>query len=111
MFDSLSAITSANIHPSPLLGLFGVLTTDHSLPSYFVEFLAFLTLLARRVILRHWKSPCPPSHTHWVKDALSFAKLEKIKYTIRGSDIKFEKIWHPFLEHVRSLHLDVVPID
>lgn len=110
VFDSLSAITSVNIFPSPLVGLFGVLPADHSLLSYFVELVAFLTLLARRVILMHWKSPCPPFHTHLIKDALSFVKLEKIKHSLRGSNAKFSKIWLPFLEHVRSLQLDTVPI-
>lgn len=76
VFDSLSAITCANIQPSPLVVLFGVLPTDHSLTSYFAELVAFLTLLARRLILMHSESSSPP-HTHWIKDALSFVKLEK----------------------------------
>ena len=48
VFDALSVVTSANIQPSPLLALFGVLPTGLSLPSYFTELVAFLTLLARR---------------------------------------------------------------
>ncbi|KAF3853972.1 hypothetical protein F7725_014660 [Dissostichus mawsoni] len=51
-----------------------------------------------------------PSHTHWIKDALYFVKLEKIKHCIRGSDLKFTKMWLPFLEHVKSLQLEPVPI-
>ena len=66
VFDSLSAITSVTIHSSPLIGLFGVLPVDHLLPSYFAELVAFLTLLARRVISMHWKCPRPPSHIHWM---------------------------------------------
>lgn len=103
VFDSLSAITSANIRPSPLLALFGVLPTGLSLPSYFAELVAFLTLLARRAILLRWKGPCPPSHSQWIKDALHFMRLEKIKYSLRFSEQKFYKIWQPFLKHVRSL--------
>lgn len=109
IFDSLSAITSANIQPSPLLALFGVLPIGLSLPSYFAEFVAFLTLLARRAILLRWKGPSPPSHSQWIKDALFFMRLEKIKYTLRSSEWKFHKIWQPFLDHVRSLHIDVDP--
>lgn len=59
--DSLSAIISVNIYPSPLVGLFGILPTDHSLPSYFVDLVAFLTFLARHVIaLKSWSSLSNP---------------------------------------------------
>ncbi|KAJ4918953.1 hypothetical protein JOQ06_024410 [Pogonophryne albipinna] len=108
-FGDKPTITSANIRPSPLLALFGVLPTGLSLPSYFAELVAFLTLLARRAILLRWKGPCPPSHSQWIKDALHFMRLEKIKYSLRFSEQKFYKIWQPFLEHVRSLQIDVDP--
>lgn len=111
VFESLSAITSVNIHPSPLIGLFGVLPPDYSLPSHFAELVAFLTLLARRCILMNWKGPRVPSHTLWIKDVLFFVKLEKIKHCLRGSMVKFSKIWFPFFEHVKSLQLDAVSID
>ncbi len=111
VFDSLSATTSVKLSPSPLIGLFGVLPSDYSMPSHFIELVAFLTLLARRCILMHWKGPHAPSHTRWIKDALFFIKLEKIKHSLRGSIVKFSKIWLPFLEHVRTLQLDAVSLD
>ena len=43
-FDSLSAITSAKVLQSPLVGLFGVLPATNPLPPYFTELVAFLTL-------------------------------------------------------------------
>ena len=61
-FDSLSAIISTKVLQSPLVGLFGVppLWPNHCHPTSLK--LAFLTLLARRVILMHWKSVSPLSH-------------------------------------------------
>ena len=109
VFDSLSATTSARIQPSPLLALFGVLPIGLSLPSYFAELVAFLTLLARRAILMRWKSSCPPSHSQWIKDVLHFMRLEKIKHTLRFAEHKFYKIWQPFLDHVSSLQIDIDP--
>uniref|UniRef100_A0A3Q3A000 Reverse transcriptase domain-containing protein n=1 Tax=Kryptolebias marmoratus TaxID=37003 RepID=A0A3Q3A000_KRYMA len=107
VFDSLSVITSTTVQPSPLTALFGVLPKNQLLPLHQADLVAFLTLLARRIILMHWKNPLPPSHSHWIKDALSFMKLEKIRHTLKGSEIKFLIIWSPFLDHVRSLTLDV----
>ena len=111
VFDTLSAVTSTNICPSPLVALFGVLPSGNSLPSYFCELVAFLSLLARRVILLHWKNPQPPSHSQWLRDALHFMTLEKIKYSLRGTSSKFCKVWEPFLDHLRSIQLDIATID
>ena len=111
VFDTLSAVTSSNICPSPLVGLFGVLPFGNSLPSYFCELVAFLSLLARRVILLHWKNSHPPSHSQWHRDALHFMTLEKIKYSLRCTSTKFWKVWEPFLDHVKSIQLDIANID
>lgn len=62
VFNSLSLITSLKIQPSPMIGQFGVLPTDYMVPSYFADFVAFLTLLARRQMLLNWKHSHPPSH-------------------------------------------------
>lgn len=70
---------------------------------------AFFTLLARCIVLMHWKNPLPPTHSHWIKDALFFMKLEKIRYSLKGSEITSSKIWSPLLNHAMSLTLDVTP--
>lgn len=75
IFDSLSAITSANIQPSPLLALLGVLPIGISLWSCFAELVAFLTLLARHAILLQWKSP--PNLISIVKECSSFYEIGK----------------------------------
>lgn len=110
VFLSFSAITSVTILPSPLAGLFGVLPSDQKLPAHFVDLIAFLSLIARRAILMQWRSPHPPSHTKWIKDVLTFMKLEKIRYSLQNLNAKFSKIWLPFIEHVRSLQLDIDPV-
>lgn len=109
VFDSLSAISSVRLPKSPLTALFGILPAGHSLPSHFVELIAYFTLLARRAILMRWKDAHPPTHSQWIKDALYFMKLEKIKYSLRGSDDKFLKVWLPFQDHVLSLQLVATP--
>ena len=67
-----------------------------------LDLIAFTTLLARRLILLKWKSPVPPTYTHWVKEVLYFLKLEKIRLTLIGKAVSFEKSWNPFLSYVNS---------
>ena len=70
--------------------------------------IAFTSLLARRLILLAWKQASTPSFTRWIRETMYFLKLEKIKFTLRGSVQKFREIWTPFLDFYESLQ---VPLD
>lgn len=61
--------------------------------------LAFASLIALRCILLHWKSPKPPSELSWQTDLMLFLKLEKIKFSLRGSTDEFYTTWKPFLTY------------
>lgn len=92
------------LDPNPNCALFG-LTSKQSrafLPAKAHVVIALTTLLARRLILFKWKQHTPPSFSHWVKDVMYFLKLEKIKYTLKGSSQTFFKVWKPFLEYYDS---------
>ena len=68
-----------------------------SLPSRVGCVLAFTTLLARRLILLNWKNPRAPSLINWKRDLLSSIKLEKLRFSLRGSLAQFYAIWKPIL--------------
>lgn len=103
IFDTLCAVTGVNIVPSSTIALFVATSDVLLLSSGNRSFIAFVTLLARRLILLKWKSAIPPLHSHWVRDVLHFANLEKIRYLLRGSQQQFSRIWDPFFEYVRKL--------
>ncbi len=46
-------------------------------------------LLALRRILLDGKSSKPPSVSLWLSDVVMFLKLEKMKYSLRGSNKRF----------------------
>ena len=64
---------------------------------------AFATLLARRRILLEWKSEHSPKASAWMSDLMLFLKLEKIKYTVRGSTQKFHITWDPLILYFERL--------
>ena len=82
---------------------FDLLTTKQS------RIVAFATLVARRRILLEWKPPKPPPIALWLKDMMGFLKLEKIKFTIRGSTERFFSSWQPFITYFENLR--VLPTD
>lgn len=81
--------------PAPFIALFEVAQSTSQLSTRKNMMLAFCSLLARRL---KWKDPTPPTHSHWIRKIMYYIKLEKIKYTIRGSTRKcHHNIWQPFL--------------
>lgn len=62
--------------------------------------ISYVTLLARRLILLHWKQATPPSFKHWIIDTLRFLKLEKIRFALRGPMDNFSSAWQPFLTYL-----------
>lgn len=100
IFKTLSEVLGIYVQPLPVTALFGTLSLSLDMPKYKTDFVAFVTLLARRLILINWKSPTPPTHSSWINDIFHFIKLEKIRHTIKGSSDNFYKIWGPFLDCV-----------
>ena len=71
--------------------------------------MSFTSLLARRLILLKWKHVLPPTHFTWIRDVLAHIKLERMRFSLKGSLRNFEKTWIPFLDYVKTL--TVVPGD
>ena len=92
VFRTLSGVVGQVVEPTPFGALFGVFPLLPSLTKSEKDVLAFITLLARRLILLNWKSPTSPSHAHLIRDTLHCVKLEKIRYLLQGSNKKFGKV-------------------
>lgn len=108
IFKTLLGLLQVPFDPVASTALFGVMQDEVALPRTKADFVAFLTLLARRLILLHWKSPSPPSHEVWIRGALHFSKLEKIKHKLRGSKVKFFT-WQPLFDYIKVLQFQSVP--
>lgn len=63
IFETMSEVVETIIEPVAITALFGTLSFPVHCPRYKADFVAFVTLLARRQILLHWKSSVPPTHS------------------------------------------------
>lgn len=102
-FDTISRVLELKICPSPHIAIFGRPPEGINATVTQVNVISFTSLIARRRILSLWKSPSPPSFKAWLCDTLSFLKLEKIKFTLRGSSDKFYSHWKPLINYVKQL--------
>lgn len=102
-FDTMSKILLLTITVSPHIAIFGIPEAYNRYTSKHLDVLAFTSLLARRHLLLNWKSTKAPSSSRWLSDVMSFLKLEKIKYSLRGNTDKFYDKWQSFLTYFNSL--------
>lgn len=103
VFEVLSKVLKVGIQPCPLLAIFGVPAECPEYNTQGTDIVAFTTLLARRRILMAWKSPDAPSFSVWLKDIMYFLRLEKIKFSLRGSNKRFLSKWQPFISYFNDL--------
>ena len=61
-----------------------------------------LFVITSTELLLKWKSAKPSSHSQCVHNGMSFLKLEKLKYSSRGSSKRFDKVWCPFLLYFKE---------
>lgn len=105
IFEAISHIGAVNVDPDPLIAVFGTAPSEEQFTTLQLNAIAFLTLMARRLILMQWKSVKPPSFKHWVKEVLSMIPLEKLKYSRGGSKDRFIQTWTPFIEFIENTTL------
>ena len=109
IFELYSELAGRVIEPCNFLGLFGVPSEDFHLPKAQLNCIAYSSLIARRLILLNWKNDRPPSFGRWICDVMYCLKVEKIRYTLRGSSGKFNLVWQPFISHVERLTMSLAP--
>lgn len=96
IFKTISFMCKRNIDPCFITALFGVGSPDTPITTHQANAIAFVTLLARCLILFNWKKAAPSSHKRWVEDVMSHLKLEHLKHTVSDSIQKYIVTWQPF---------------
>lgn len=102
IFHLYSVIYSKRLIPDSLLIILGCSNFCLTLPSSLQKALMFGMVIAKRVILREWKSASPPCFKKWLNDMVSCIYLEEIRYTLSVTHHKFLEIWGLFILYIRS---------
>ena len=105
--NSFNNALNIKLEPCPLISIFGVPRNPASLTKKNSDVVAFFSLIDRRHILLHWKSPNAPPTISWLSYLMSFLSLEKVKYALRGSAAYFYKSWQPLITYVNSFSVRV----
>ncbi|XP_023201643.1 transferrin receptor protein 2 isoform X3 [Xiphophorus maculatus] len=102
VFDWYSKAYKTPIQPEPGLIIFGCPLVQGTIPATMRQPLELGLIVAKRLILRDWKSSAPPSFCLWVTDMMSIIQMERLR---KGSKDTFSYYWNPFLEHFSQTRL------
>ncbi len=86
--------------PEAFIALFFVPPTRLGITS---NVIAFTSLLMLRIILIRWKAACPLSLMQWIKEVMSCLRIEKLRFTLKGSVGRYNRTWMPFTKYVEKL--------
>uniref|UniRef100_A0A3B3HQU1 Reverse transcriptase domain-containing protein n=1 Tax=Oryzias latipes TaxID=8090 RepID=A0A3B3HQU1_ORYLA len=103
IFQLLSDALGTHMAPEASIAIFGVSEFSLRLPSKSKSVIAFTTLLARRLILLHWKNKQPPTFRKYLVDLMCHLTVEKIRYSMKGCTAGFFNVWQPVLSKIKDI--------
>lgn len=104
IFDWYSKAYGISISPNPEIAVFGCVRS-RSIPATVRVPIDLGMMIAKRLILKEWKSAAPPSFSVWLNDMLSVIQLEKVRYLQTPAANVFSKSWTPFCTHLEKAHV------
>lgn len=102
IFSLYSVVYNRQMVPDSLLVILGCSNDSLSLPHTLQQALMFGMIIAKRVILKEWKSAAPPCFKRWLNDMVSCLYLEEVRFSLSTSQDKFEKIWGPYISYINK---------
>ncbi|KAF3850911.1 hypothetical protein F7725_012683 [Dissostichus mawsoni] len=94
------------LKPDPLVAILGS-TGDTNLNYGSDKWPVFLgAVLAKKLILRFWKSDAVPTFEMWLREVGEILYLEKLRFKNAGRGRVFDKAWAPVMRHLRGLGED-----
>ncbi len=80
------------------MALFGVVAPETGLDKYEVQTVALSMLLAKRLILQHWKSEAVPTFDMWIMELGKILHLERIHFIKEKKErVFFLSMWESFI--------------
>lgn len=100
IFFFYSGVYQRNLTPDRDMILFGCSTETQNLPQHLRNVLALGTVLAKRLLLKEWKTPCAPGFRTWLNELANVISFEKLRFIKTGNLRKWEETWTPLLKHI-----------
>ena len=100
--NTVSSCLGISVPHSPRLCLFGTGRED-GWSRHQKQYMDLAFLAAKKCITIHWKSPTPPTVSHWLNELSSYTPLDKIYYNIKNKQQDFWHVWQPHMDYFASV--------
>ncbi|CAI5656405.1 unnamed protein product [Oreochromis niloticus] len=100
IFNIYNRVYDLKLEPDGVLAVLGCSLTSLALRRPLQKALMFGMIVAKRLILRAWKSPSPPLFRVWLREMIACLYIEEVRYRLADTHVKFVEIWGPFLNHI-----------
>ena len=102
VFQWYSTVLNVSLTPDPETALFGHSTTLENLDHNARTILVYGMVIAKRCILKLWKSDSAPQFDTWLSELMGILHVERLRYDLSGNSQKFLAIWNPVLQHIKD---------
>lgn len=99
IFFFFAGVYQRNLVPDRDMVLFGYSTGTQNLPKHMMSAIVLGTVLAKRLLLKEWKTSCAPGFRTWLSELVDVISLEKLRYVKSGNLRKWEETWSPLLKY------------
>ncbi len=102
IFQWFSSAFNITVTPDPETALLGHSNILKNLDCNIRIALIHGMMIAKRCILKLWKSDLAPKFETWLRELLSILHVERLRYELSGNPLKFSRMWSPVLEHMND---------
>ncbi len=100
IFDWFSKAYNRPLLQDVELAIFGFSQHTSTLPKALQQALTLGMIVAKRLILKNWKSSSPPSFRLWTMNMISVIQMERLRFLRSYAIEKFSAVWGSFLKYL-----------
>ena len=84
--------------PDPFVAILGATAPLSSANKYEKKAILFGTVIAKKIILRGWKSDIAPTYDQWLREMANMLHLERLRLHNEDRGDIFDRMWDPVLQ-------------
>lgn len=84
--------------PDPLVAILGATTLLSFANKYEKKAILFGTVIAKKLILRAWRSDIAPMYDLWLREMANMLYLERLRLYHEDKGDTFDRMWDPVLQ-------------
>ena len=104
IFQCFSKAYGKNLAPNPLVAILGATSVLSSVNKFERRAVQFGMVIAKKLILRVWKTDSVPTYNLWLGELSNTLHLERLRCYNEDRGDTFDKTWDPVLNYLKNVN-------